>query len=213
MSAEGVTESVRTTSDPAFDRVALADATNLDPEADRFSFEFIVPERTSLASSPDENGNDDTLVPFMVPWIPSDRTDEKPRRDAPTIIRVPRQSVDLGRFELHQKWECVVDKVKGKNFTAITRDLSTPGNPDERVTLAFADVNDEDRHLVVAGAVFYWSIGYAVSPAGQRTRSSLIRFRRLLRWTKKDLARIERDSTRLGERLARLEELRKADPF
>jgi hypothetical protein len=44
---------------------------------------------------------------------------------------------------------------------------------------AFDEADPSDRVLIRAGAVFYWSIGYNVSAAGQVERTSSLYFRRL----------------------------------
>jgi len=63
--------------------------------------------------------------------------------------------------------------------------------PDQYAEFFFEDVSDDDRALISIGAVFYWTIGYLEKPSGQRLRASLIRFRRLPVWTRRELANAE----------------------
>ena len=92
------------------------------------------------------------------------------------------------------KWEGRVDEVREAEFIATLSDLST--NQTERAAIGFDELSRSDRALVTPGAVFYWSIGYKDAVSGQRSRESLIRFRRLPQWTKKD----RDDAIELAER-------------
>jgi hypothetical protein len=74
----------------------------------------------------------------------------------------------------------------GGTFIARVNDLVQKG-VEEEVTLATDELSETDRGLVEPGAVFYWSIGYHDSLTGQRTRVSLIRFRRLPAWRQREL--------------------------
>lgn len=81
-----------------------------------------------------------------------------------------------------QKWEGVVDEVRDRTFVA--RLIPIIGQPgDLEAEIYFDEVSIDDRPLVKPGAFFYWSVGYKDGPAGQRSRESLVRFRRLPRWT------------------------------
>ena len=59
---------------------------------------------------------------------------------------------------------------------------ATHGSADE---IPLEEISPDDLELVREGAVFYWTIACheTGSPVGQRTKTSLIRFRRLPRWT------------------------------
>ncbi len=58
---------------------------------------------------------------------------------------------------------------------------------DEVADFPYNEVSDDDQSLLTVGAVFYWNIGYKLSPTGQKERSSLIRFRRIPAWTTKEI--------------------------
>jgi len=89
-------------------------------------------------------------------------------------------------FQSLQKWEGIVQEIKSDLFIAKLVDLSN-NSPEEVAEFPFQEISDDDKVLVEEGAVFYWNIGYQISPSGQKRRTSLIRFRRLPAWRQKDL--------------------------
>lgn len=95
-----------------------------------------------------------------------------------TPVSRPRRIPRLGRFHALQRWEGKVVNSNGETFLAGLTDLSLPG-PAEEAEFELSDVAAADHPLIRPGAIFYWSVGYYDSPAGQRSRSSRIRFRRL----------------------------------
>jgi hypothetical protein len=109
---------------------------------------------------------------------------DKPEREVRHVVsRAPE-----GRFLVLQKWEGIVEEVSDDEFTAVLRDVTDPSREDERSTMLVEDVPFSDRHLLVPGAVFYWSIGYDDSSDGQRRRVSVIRLRRLPAWKPHEVA-------------------------
>jgi hypothetical protein len=84
-----------------------------------------------------------------------------------------------------QKWEGRVDDIDIDGFTATLADLTNRG-PDEQASFPLSEVSRHDRSLVVPGAVFYWSVGYRDAVSGQRTHESVLRVRRLPRWSQAD---------------------------
>ncbi len=85
-----------------------------------------------------------------------------------------------------QKWEGIVVEVGKEVFYARLYDL-TSENPEEEAEFSIDEVSEEDRELLKAGAVFYWSIGYFTTRTGQRLRTSIIKFRRLPAWTEREI--------------------------
>lgn len=81
------------------------------------------------------------------------------------------------RFIATARWEGVVTERFDTYFEAEVIDLDV----DESATAQFDldDLSYSDRRLCEPGALFYWSIGYDVKDGGQRSRSSVIAFRRL----------------------------------
>lgn len=67
---------------------------------------------------------------------------------------------------------------------------------EELVEFDLDEITPDDIQMVVPGAVFYWSIGYREERSGERSRSSIIRFRRLPAWSPGD---IERNDHRVAE--------------
>jgi hypothetical protein len=99
-------------------------------------------------------------------------------------VRVPSPSRPQARFEALQKWEGRVLDVTDSTFTAIVVDGMVSG-VEEEVEFDLDEVTPGDLDLVVPGAVFYWSIGYRAEPSGERSRSSVLVFRRLPVWSEK----------------------------
>lgn len=58
-------------------------------------------------------------------------------------------------------------------------DISSLGDDvlEEHVTFSFKDISTDDLELVKEGAIFYYSVGYAVN-RGQRMKQQVIRFKR-----------------------------------
>ncbi|MEQ1794794.1 MAG: hypothetical protein ABL970_11435 [Nitrospira sp.] len=132
---------------------------------------------------------------------PKFNTMSLPEQLKPTSpVRVPRKTYATeARFLQLQKWECTVLEVKEDAFTARLID-QTGSNPDEEAEFSLDEVDTEDRDLVEAGAVFYWSIGYRDRPSG-RERISTIRFRRLPVWTPKELRIAAQEAARVREKI------------
>jgi hypothetical protein len=99
-------------------------------------------------------------------------------------------------FYALQRWEGYVMSVGSDTFVARLVDLA--GDlPEEEAEFYVDDVSDGDLELVRPGNVFYWSIGYRISATRQRSRVSLLRFRRLPRWSSRDIERVKAESERL----------------
>lgn len=95
-------------------------------------------------------------------------------------------------FRAMQKWEGHVTDVRDDSFIAILSPILGEG-PDQEAEILIEDVSLDDRPLIEPGAVFYWSIGYQDQP--QRTRVSLLRFRRLPIWNQRDLDTAKRKAS------------------
>jgi hypothetical protein len=115
--------------------------------------------------------------------------------DTPIITPKLKQSRD--NFITLQKWEGFVLEVSNDSFIAQLHDL-TNDMPDEEVELYIEEVPKSDRELLTKGAYFYWSIGYNDSPSGQRTRESMIRFKREPVWQKTELDKANQKAEELG---------------
>lgn len=90
---------------------------------------------------------------------------------------VPPAPIFKRRFIALSKWEGAVLERFDTYFTAEVIDLKS----EERAMADFdlRDLADSDVPLCEPGALFYWSIGYEIKESGQRSRVSMVRFRRL----------------------------------
>ena len=112
-----------------------------------------------------------------------------------------RSNSPARRFELLQQFEGVVTDLEGDTFFAELRDLTNPKSPREMAEIYFGEISEEDKPLVVPGAVFYWSIGYETTATRQLLRISEIKFRRTALWTRKKLAEIKDEAQKMLEKL------------
>ena len=88
-----------------------------------------------------------------------------------------------------RQWEGRVDELTDGGFIASLSERDGR-DPDHTAEFSVEEVSPSDRVLVVPGAVFYWTIGYRDRVTGQRSRESLIRFRRLPGWTSREAAEV-----------------------
>lgn len=102
------------------------------------------------------------------------------------LFMIKKSLTPESRFISLQKWEGVVTEIGNEFFFARLYDLTNKGN-DEEAEFALEEISEDERDLFVPGAVFYWNIGYHDSYTGQRIRASIIRFRRLPAWGKKEI--------------------------
>ena len=49
------------------------------------------------------------------------------------------------------------------------------------------EIDNNDQNLIQPGALFYWYIGYRQGIKYSKERISIIRFRRLPQWTKREI--------------------------
>ena len=99
------------------------------------------------------------------------------------------------------RWRGRVTEVGEETFRAIIREMDQP-RPEEEAEIYLSEVGAADRPLLRAGAIFYWSIGYRDTLAGQRRRESVIKFQRRPGWTEEDLQQARRWATRMRRLVA-----------
>ncbi|MDA8305754.1 MAG: hypothetical protein M0Z81_02845 [Deltaproteobacteria bacterium] len=104
------------------------------------------------------------------------------------------------KFFSLQMWEGIVTKITSDSFFAKLVDLYS-GNPDEEAEFAIDEIDHGDIHLFEIGAVFHWNIGYHESKGGQRTKQSIIRFRRLPAWTKREIEDVRKRAAEIRDSL------------
>lgn len=116
--------------------------------------------------------------------------------------QIGRASDVSAPFAFHplQEWEGYVLKVDRDTFTARLTDVSAgETRAGEEAILPIDDLSDDDRKMLESGRLFRWCIGYQRTHGGTKRRVSQIVFRRLPKWTAKDIAQAKGE----GERLAR----------
>jgi len=112
------------------------------------------------------------------------------------LPRPPRRAV---RFQVLQQWEGTVVEADSEGFVAHLRDTRDPEAPLEKATITLDELAEHDIPLVEPGAIFDWTIGYLTQPHGQKTTESTIVFRRMPRWSARDLDRVKRDAAEFDE--------------
>jgi hypothetical protein len=96
-------------------------------------------------------------------------------------------------------WECTVVRLGEESFIATLRSLRDPSDSEKEAEIPIEEVTPDDLELLQPGAVFYWTIGYDISPSGTRRRASQLKFRRLPAWTRKDIERVQSRAAELFE--------------
>lgn len=91
-------------------------------------------------------------------------------------------------FVALQMWEGFVLEVGEESFLARLVDLLDDAG-DVEAEIYLEEISPMDRHRVIEGAVFYWSIGYLDTRSGQRKTESTINFRLLPTWGHGELER------------------------
>lgn len=99
-------------------------------------------------------------------------------------------------FRALQKWKGVVVEVRQDTFLA--QIVSIDENSSQEAEIYIEEVGQEDQALIEPGAVFYWTIGY-LNKASGTLRASIIRFRRLPTWTKRELEAADAKANELRE--------------
>ena len=95
------------------------------------------------------------------------------------------------REEIKQQWSGVVVSANENDLTVQLQDLTNPQNPNEIIVLSRDEIDDKDQSLIQTGAQFYWFIGYRQGIKLSKQRFSNIRFRRLPKWTAREIKAAE----------------------
>ena len=115
------------------------------------------------------------------------------------VVPLPTRT-ERAHLRALQVWEGVVVAANEESFVARLYDRQRPSRPEE-AEFPLSDIAEGDLGLLAEGAVFYWTIGYIITPGGQRTRTSTIRFRRLPVWTEQELKDAETRAVQTAELL------------
>lgn len=90
-------------------------------------------------------------------------------------------------FQPEQSWEGEVTDVLQDTFRARLVDMNDPVAIED-AEIYFSSVTDQDDlKLIKKGAIFFWAIGTRIERR-RREQVSIIQFRRLPRWTQKELS-------------------------
>jgi hypothetical protein len=114
------------------------------------------------------------------------------------VVIVSRQKYESDIFIALQKWEGCVLSVNKETIIAQLRDL-TGKESDSQAEIEIGEIPRRDLDMLCPGAYFYWSIGYNDSITDQRTRVSIIRFKRNPVWNKEELDRAKREAAELKD--------------
>ncbi len=113
---------------------------------------------------------------------------------------IPRAGAkQLINFKSLQKYECYVTEIFESTFKFKMIDETT-NSKDLLGELDIEDIDDEDLKMLSIGSVFYLNFGYQDTPSG-RTKGTLIRFRRLPKWSKSELSRSKLEARNLANEL------------
>jgi hypothetical protein len=84
------------------------------------------------------------------------------------------------------RWIGRVTSIESETFWAEVSDRDNPSDVNE-VEFLRADISPSDEKHLLEGAQFYWTVGFAMSVGRQRSRSSVLRFRRPRPWSRHEL--------------------------
>jgi hypothetical protein len=104
--------------------------------------------------------------------------DQAVMRREEMLVRLPYLLDSKQRVKVLQRWVGRVERIERDSFTAVVNDAMNSHNPPELVELSFDEISTGDIPMIAVGATFYWSIGYLITPGGQRERVSSLRFAR-----------------------------------
>lgn len=137
-----------------------------------------------------------TLIESLVVRLPISPPSSKIRRRQTKRLVSPQTKLrPRSSFLPLQEWEGHVIDISERGFTARLVDMTREERvASEEADFDFDDVADPDRSLLREGAVFRWTIGYETAPGGSKKRVSQLVFRRLPKWTKKEIAQADRNA-------------------
>jgi len=116
------------------------------------------------------------------------RIDRAVRRVFPPLRTAPEISL-----QPLQEWEGYVVEIGADKFSARLVDRTAGDSLETEYTeFPIADVSDDDKNLLIIGAVFRWVIGYQRARGGTKRRVSQITFRRMPAWSPKELKEAEK---------------------
>jgi hypothetical protein len=141
-------------------------------------------------------------TPVRASDYPLDARSPTAARGQTSLLHTIIPNMDLERQRTQRQiikhhWECTVVRIHAATFLATLRSLRDENDSEKEAEIPLEEVSPDDLELLQPGAVFYWTIGYDISPSGTRRRASEIKFRRLPSWTKGDIARVRDQANEL----------------
>lgn len=122
----------------------------------------------------------------------------RPRRRTDQI----KLQQDRERFEVLDNWEGVVTAVEGDSFFAsMRRSNGKTERAEDEFEIDIDNVAMGDRDLVHVGAVFYLTVGIRRPRGEGPQKTTRVVFRRMPRWSSRDIKRAEAAATELWEKL------------
>ena len=110
--------------------------------------------------------------------------------------------LERDRFEVLDNLEGVVTAVEGDSFFASMRHPSSKiERAEDEFEIYIDNVPEGDRDLVCVGAIFYLTIGIRRPRGESSQKTTQLVFRRMPRWSSRDIERAETATTDLWERL------------
>jgi len=91
------------------------------------------------------------------------------------------------KISVSNRWEGSVLSISDGFFEAKLTPMAEHG-PAVFAELSIEDVSEDDRALLIPGAIFYIAAGHLQQPGGRIMRTSVLRFRRLGRWREDEIA-------------------------
>lgn len=116
------------------------------------------------------------------------QADERPDKSIDAIATLKQILPSGAHFIQLGFWRGRILETRGSDFTAVLSD-QVSNAPEETGTFQVGELSDDDVALISPGAEFYWVVGYQVSAARQRTRTSVIRMRRLPTYSSEEVER------------------------
>ncbi|MCV0439292.1 MAG: hypothetical protein K5880_11710 [Hydrogenophaga sp.] len=94
---------------------------------------------------------------------------------------------ELDAFIPLESWSGKIEEVDLKSRTYTATVISHDNGAQESAEFGFDEISEDDLELVEPGAMFYWSVGYQIDIYRRRSTASVIRFKRIRHWTRKEL--------------------------
>lgn len=119
-------------------------------------------------------------------------------KSIPDLKNFFMQKFNADRFMETVSWQGYIESISEKEKTIYgrMRELYKNGT-EESIEFDFNDVSDDDKELVKIGAIFYYSIGYALKN-GQRIKMAILRFKRNVKFSGLDVDNITDNAHKLS---------------